>query len=235
MKRPFRTGETVTCRRPLVLIQLFVLALTLFAVRPVSADTISIVGNSLGSWATATENSSFNSATNVFTFTLTNTSPFDARVTGIGFDLVGGDFSGNSSSGLNGFSGSNAGDFTFSDGSLGNVPQFNSAVLDFGEATGNSGNFSGGSPNDGIAPGNSLTFTVSGPFSGYNDSSIANSIFVRFQRVGPDGEGSDVGRPSTPPPPVIPEPASLTLLGSGLFGAAAAVRRRRQSARRERE
>ena len=220
----------MTYRRPFISICLFVLALTLFAVRPVSADTINIVGNSLGSLATAVENSSFNSITNEFTFTLTNTSPFDARITGVGFDLQSGDFGGNNSSGLNGFSGSNVGGFTFSDGSLGNVPQFNSAVLDFGDTTGNSGNFSGGSPNDGIAPGNSLTFTVSGPFGGYTDSSIANSIFVRFQRVGPDGEGSDVGRPTTH----VPEPASLMLIGSGLIGAAAAARRRRQQARRQR-
>jgi hypothetical protein len=218
----------VIYRRPFISVCLFVPALTLFAVEPASADSINIVGNNLGSLATAVENSTFNPATNVFTFTLTNTSPFDARITGLGFDLVGGDFSGNSSSGLNGFSGTNMNGFTFSDGGLGNVPQFNSAVLDFGDVTSNSGNFSGGSPNDGIAPGDSLVFSVSGPFTGFTDSSIANSIFVRFQRVGADGEGSDVGRPGTPPPPAVPEPASLTLIGSGLIGVAAGIRRRRR-------
>ncbi|MBA2527218.1 MAG: hypothetical protein H0V18_15770 [Pyrinomonadaceae bacterium] len=99
------------------------------------ADTITIVGNSTGSLATATVNCTFNPGTNTLTFTITNTSPFDARVTGIGFDLVAGDFSGNNSSGLNNFSGGNVAGFTFRDNALGNVPQFNNAVLDFGWTT----------------------------------------------------------------------------------------------------
>ncbi|MGI8734486.1 MAG: cistern family PEP-CTERM protein [Pyrinomonadaceae bacterium] len=200
---------------------LTVCALILLSAATAKADTISIVGNTNGSSATATVNCSFNSQTNTFTFTITNTSPFDARITGIGFDLPP---AGNASaSGLNGFSGANVGAFTFSDGDLGNVPQFNSAVLDLGWTTGNSGNFSGGSPNDGIAPGNSLTFIVSGaPFAGMTEEQICNSIVVRFQRVGANGEGSDVGTPGTP----IPEPASMLLLGTGLVGVIGAVRRK---------
>jgi hypothetical protein len=194
-------------------------ALILFSASTVKADTINIVGNANGSLATATVTCSFNAQTNTFTFTITNTSPFDARITGIGFDLL----PGGSGSGINGFSGANVAGFTFSDADLGNVPQFNSAVLDFGWTTGNSGNFNGGSPNDGIAPGNSLTFSVSGSgFSGRTEEQICNAIFVRFQRVGADGEGSDVGTPGTP----IPEPGSMLLLGTGLIGVIGAARRK---------
>jgi hypothetical protein len=192
------------------------------------ADSISIVGNSTGVQATATVSCSFNAGTNTFTFTITNTSPFDARVTGIGFDLVGGDFTGNNSTGLNGFAAANTGGFTFRDGALKNVPQFGSAVLDFGWTTGPSGHFNGGSPNDGIAPGNSLVFSVSSAaFAGMTESEICNSIFVRFQRVGENGEGSDVGRPNGAQP--VPEPASMFLLGARLLGAAASIRRRRRN------
>ena len=195
-------------------------ALFLLNVGIAKADTVQIVGNANGSLATATVTCSFNSQTNTFTFTITNTSPFDARITGIGFDLPP---AGNASgSGLNGFSGANVAGFTFGDGDLGNVPQFNSAVLDFGWTTGPSGNFNGGSPNAGIAPGNSLTFTVTGPFAGFNEAQICNSILVRFQQVGANGDGSDVGTPGTP----VPEPTSMLLLGTGFIGVMGVVKRR---------
>ena len=181
------------------------------------ADTL-VVGNSTGSLSTATVNCTFNDATNTFTFTITNTSPFDARITGIGFDIGAGNISG--------FSGANVAGFTFSDGNLGNVPQFNSANLDFGFTTGNSGNFNGGSPNNGLAPGSSLTFTVSGAGfgNGLTAEQICNAIFVRFQRVGANGQDRDVGT-GTPNNPV-PEPMAMILFGTGLAGVAARARRR---------
>jgi hypothetical protein len=120
--------------------------------------------------------------------------------------------------------------FVFSDAALGNVPQFNPVVLDFGFITGQ--NFTGGSPNDGLAPGTApsgqATFVVSGSaFAGFTEASIAQSLYVRFQRVGSDGAGSDVGTPGTLS--TIPEPGTLTLLGIG--GLAAAWRKRRQTMR----
>jgi len=188
------------------------------------ANTISIVGNSNGNLATATVSCSFDPGTNQFTFTITNTSPFAASITGIGFDLAPGDFTANGSAGLNGFTGTNVLGFTFRDEGLGNVPQFNSTVLDFGFTTSNSANFNGGSPNNGIAPGGSRTFSVISPiFAGISEEVIFNAIFVRFQQVGANGQGSDVGTAAA-----IPEPAALVLLGSGLAGLAGFFRKKRR-------
>jgi len=195
------------------------------------ADTITIVGSQSGQFSTATVVCDFNSATNTLTFTITNTSAITSpgstsTITGIGFDLPP---TGNASaSGLNGFSGSQApslgSSFTFSDADVGNVPAgFNTVVLDFAFLTGASGNFSGGSPNDGLAPGESASFTVSGAaFAGFTGSQICNAIFVRFQNVPTaSGTGSDVGTPSQ-----IPEPSTMLLLGTALIGLGGVVRRR---------
>lgn len=196
------------------------------------ADTITVVGNTTGSAATATVTCSFNDATNTFEFTITNTSPSGSTITGIGFDLIDGDFSGNNSLGLQGFSSASAGAFTFrgeaANSSLGNVPQFNDAVLDFGFTTGNSSNFNGGTVANGIAPGGSLTFTVTGPGFGNNlftEEELCQAIFVRFQNV-PGREGSDVGHGGPPHEQPIPEPMTMILFGTGLAGVAARARRR---------
>jgi hypothetical protein len=199
-------------------------AIALFALSSVArADAVAAVtGNSTGSLSTANVSVKFNDSTNTFTFTITNTSPFDARVTGIGFDLGAGN--------VNGFTSANVAGFEFTDSDLGNVPQFNSAVLDFGFTTGPSGNFNGGSPNNGLAPGASLTFTVSGAGfgNGLTEQQLAGAIYVRFQRVGANGQGSDVGRPGTPSS--VPEPMTMLLFGTGLAGIAARARRRKTKA-----
>ena len=194
----------------------------------VRAETITISGVDSGQFSTATVVCEFNSATNTFTFTVTNTSAITqpgstSTITGIGFDLPP---TGNASaSGLNGFTGMQApslsSNFDFSDGDLGNVPHgFNTAVLDFGFTTGPSGNFSGGSVADGLLPGESASFTVTGAaFAGFTEAEICNAIFVRFQNVPAEGGsgGSDVGVPGEPPGE-IPEPSTILLLGSALVG-----------------
>src|SRR5215212_10127056 len=188
------------------------------------ADTITVTGVDTGQFSTAIVVCEFNSQTNTFTFTITNTSAITqpgstSTITGIGFDLP--PLGNASPSGLNGFTGNQApslsSNFTFSDADLGTVPHgFNSAVLDFGFLTGNSGNFNSGSVNDGLLPGESASFTVSGAaFAGFTEAQICNAIFVRFQNVplaGGSG-GSDVGVSSA-----VPEPSTILLMGSALLG-----------------
>lgn len=197
------------------------------AAATVRADTITISGVNSGQASTATVVCEFNSQTNTFTFTITNTSAITqpgstSTITGIGYDLP--PLGNASASGLNGFTGMQApslsSNFTFSDGNLGNLPAgFNNVVLDFGFTTGPSGNFNGGSVNDGLLPGESASFTVSGAaFTGFTEAQICNAIFVRFQNV--PVAGSDVGTSS------IPEPSSIMLLGSALLGLGGYARRR---------
>ena len=210
-------------------------ALILLSAVTAKADTINVVGVDSGQFSTATVVCEFNSQTNTFTFTITNTSHITqpgstSTITGIGFDLP--PLGNASASGLNGFTGSQApslsSNFTFSDADLGNVPHgFGSAVLDFGFLTGNSGNFNSGSVNDGLLPGESASFTVSGAaFAGFTEEQICNAIFVRFQNVPTAGGsgGSDVGTPGGE----IPEPSSILLLGSALIGLGGYARRKLQ-------
>jgi PEP-CTERM motif len=195
----------------------------------VRADTISIVGVNSGQASTATVVCEFNSQTNTLTFTITNTSAITSpgstsTITGIGYDLP--PLGNASASGLNGFTGQQApsltSNFNFSDADLGNLPAgFNNVVLDFGFTTGPSGSFTGGSTNDGLAPGESASFTVTGAaFTGFTESQICNAIFVRFQNV--PGVGSDVGVPGGQ----VPEPSSILLLGSALLGFGGYARKR---------
>ena len=184
-----------------VVVVLSTVVLMLRLAGPVLADTISIVGNKTGAYSTATVVCEFNSQTNTFTFTSTNTSAIShpgstSTITAIGFDLP--PLGNLSASGLNGFFGQQApslsSDFTFSDAALGNVPAFPGAVLDFGFVTVTpNGTFKDGIVNNGLLPGESASFTVSGAaFAGMTEAEICNAMFVRFQNVSIGG-GNDVG------------------------------------------
>ncbi|HEV2915616.1 MAG TPA: PEP-CTERM sorting domain-containing protein [Pyrinomonadaceae bacterium] len=190
------------------------------------ADSFLIVGNSNPN-ATATLN--ITSLTNTqLSFTITNTST-SGVVGAVGFDLPGtGTYSLVSITPSNQPGNQN---FSFTT-NAGNVPQFNSATLDFAMVT-HANNFAGSNPPKGVHAGDtSATFTISGDFTGLTQQQIADAVYVRFQAlstspdsdVGHGGQCVNCGNQ-------VPEPTTMLLLGTGLAGLAAKVRRYRKAAK----
>ena len=183
----------------------------------VKADTVNFKG---GFGATAAV-SNYTLSGNTFTFTVTNTSA-SGSITALGFDLTG-----NRPDTYSIFSATNANfgigqDVQAQAGAVTSAG-VNAGVFDFALLTGN--NFGGGTVAQGIGPGGSATFTITGDFSGMTAEQIARAISVRFQGISP-GDQSTVAEPV---PGTVPEPATMILLGTGLAGVAARARKRRAS------
>ena len=199
--------------------------IAMFALSSIArADTVSLVGiNGTGVTATVTN---YSLSGNTFTFTINNTSVAPGTtgtITNIGFALPG-DRANNFtliSSTNNNYS--IVYDQNATAGSQNFVSSFDLVLTD---KTNGNVTFGGGSVNNGIAPGTSATFTISGDFAGLTADQIARSIFARFQAV--NGGGSDVATgPGTPG--TVPEPMTMILFGTGLAGVAAKVRRNRKA------
>jgi hypothetical protein len=116
-------------------------------------------------------------------FKVRNTSPFDSRITAIGFDLPGT---------LSGFTLVDSGGFDFQlIEQVSNVPELHDLTLDFALVTGRT--FGGGRPNSGLPPSSVLTtFCVAGPFPPMPIERILDRGVLRFQRVGAAGDAGDI-------------------------------------------
>jgi len=188
------------------------------------ADTFGFTGINTGVTGTVNITQLSNNLLSV-TITNTSTGTVTGKITSIGFDLPG----------------SGTGTFTLVSATN---PNYRLEMDVAGNASGIGRTFEialltgpnfngGGNPNRGIVEGASASFTISGDFSGFSQLQIAQGMFLRFQDVNAGG-GSDVAKcTSCTPPPGIPEPTTMVLLGTGLAGFAGAIRKRRKSAKSE--
>ena len=142
---------------------------------------------------------------------LKNNSDYDARLTGFSFNVP------DSVTGVSRFYGPSGWSESFDPDNINTPGQF--GKFDLVGLTGP--NFNGGYPNDGIPPASTYNFTI--VLTGLGLDGLTENSFLkllsdpggrpfiaRFQRVGPDGKGSDVA--------VVPIPATLLLFGLSLVG-----------------
>ena len=182
------------------------------------ADVLTLTSWSNSTGLTATV-SDYSLAGDTFTFTITNTSVAPGPtsiITNIGFALPGerpNTYALDSST--------NASYFIVHDLDSG-IPRaghFDFVLMNREPVRPEPIQFGVGSIADGIQPGQSATFSVSGDFSDLTADQIAQAIWARFQNATPTG--SDV---VTAP---LPEPVTMLLFATGLAGVAARARRRK--------
>jgi len=184
------------------------------------ADQVTVNGNANPNLQATINITSLSDGSITFTVTNVLVGGVTSTITGIGFELPG-TITANSP----GVCAGSCGNFTLTptvDTNPGNVPQFDSAVLDWAVTTGPG--FTGGNP-PGINQGQTATFTVTGNFAGLTQAQFLAGVYVRFQSV-VDPAFPNVGSDVAHTPGEIPEPASMLLLGSGLAGLAAGARKR---------
>jgi PEP-CTERM motif len=157
------------------------------------------------------------SGTDQVTVTITMNAGFSVKLEGgqIGFNGPSGLTAGSVGS-LTGFSGAN----TYSGLSFNNfkttqnVSQFGTFAFDYANIQGSPG---------GVVSVDKLTFTLTAP--GLLASQFTN-VVVHFCTASGTNCSLDTGFASTGPGTVVPEPGTITLLGTGLIGLAGLVRRR---------
>ena len=186
------------------------------------ADTVVFGPGQFGSTATVTDYS-LNAAKTTFQFTVNNTSS-TGSITAIGFDLAART------------DGQSRGTFTLttpSDSDFSAISNINttagantnSTVFDFALLTGKT--FGGGKVADGVLHNTSMTFIITGDFSGLTAQEIAQNLFLRFQGIGRRDESEVLGPGNPTPNNPVPEPMTMLLFGTGLAGIAARARRNR--------
>ena len=145
----------------------------------------------------------------VFTYSLLNTSSDpNTNISGFGFDVSGGTVDLATSSSTGTYTG-------VSSGSISGGYQ-----VDFCATAGP--NCAGGA-NGGPTPGGTASGTLALEFTSLPNSITLSQPVIRMQNTGPDGEGSDVGIPSS-----VPEPATWAMMVLGFGAAGFAVRRSRR-------